>query len=198
MPRRASPVRERLLDAADSLLFVEGAYATPVDVILRQAEASPPSLYSHFGSKQGLVAAALRRRLAVWTAVWDDALAAADGPLERVLAVYPALRRYQDVFLTERWCAFTGTTAGIAQPGPELAAVLADERALLRTRHEELAADLLGPGPEAVALARRLVIAYGGTVAMSLRNSWAEAVEDGEATARALAVGALAGAVDPE
>lgn len=194
MPRRASPVRERLLDAADSLLFVEGAYATPVDVILRQAEASPPSLYSHFGSKQGLVAAALRRRLAVWTAVWDDALAAADGPLERVLAVYPALRRYQDVFLTERWCAFTGTTAGITDPGPELAEVLADERRLLSERHEELCAALLGPGPEADALARRLVIAYGGTIVLMLRDPWREAIDDGEATAAALLDAALVGA----
>lgn len=194
MPRRPVPVRERLLDAADNLLFVDGAYATPVDVILREAEASPPSLYSHFGSKQGLIAAALRRRLEIWTRTWDEAIDAAEGARGRLLAVYPALRRYQGVFLTERWCAFTGTTAGITDPGPELAEVLADERRLLSERHEELCAALLGPGPEADALARRLVIAYGGTIVLMLRDPWREAIDDGEATAGALVDAAHVGA----
>ena len=71
-------MRERLLDAADSLLFIQGAFATPVDTILKRAGASPPSLYAHFGNKEGLIAAALRRRLNIWTQVWDDAIAAAE------------------------------------------------------------------------------------------------------------------------
>ena len=77
------PVRERLLDSADALLFIHGVISTPVDRILKDAQASPPSLYSHFGSKEGLIAAALRRRLHIWTGVWDAEIAAADCPKDR-------------------------------------------------------------------------------------------------------------------
>ena len=74
---RRRPARERLLTAADELMFVEGVVLTPVDVILRRAGASPATLYANFGNKDGLIAAALERRLAEWTEVWDAALAAA-------------------------------------------------------------------------------------------------------------------------
>ena len=89
------PVRERLLDSADALLFIHGVISTPVDRILKDAQASPPSLYSHFGSKEGLIAAALRRRLHIWTGVWDAEIAAADCPKDRALALWDALTTYQ-------------------------------------------------------------------------------------------------------
>src|SRR5690606_18505157 len=63
MPTRP-PARDRLLDAAESVLFSHGIRATPVDELLRQAEVSPATMYAHFGSKDALVAQALRRRLA--------------------------------------------------------------------------------------------------------------------------------------
>lgn len=192
MAPTAVPVRERLLDAADSLLFVAGAFATPVDMILRQAGASPPSLYSHFGNKTGLVTAALQRRLEVWTGAWDAAIAAAEGPVDRLLAVYPALRTYQEVHLAERWCAFTNTAAGSPRPSPDLAEVLEAEARLLRERHQALAADLLGAGGAAEKLARSLVVVYGGTIVGMLRGSWDSALDDGEATACTLIEAALA------
>ena len=55
---RRRPARERLLAAADELMFVEGVVLTPVDVILRRAGASPATLYANFGNKDGLIAAA--------------------------------------------------------------------------------------------------------------------------------------------
>ena len=186
------PVRERLLDAADRLLFVDGFIATPVDVILKEAGASPPSLYRHFGSKDGLVTAALERRLEIWTRVWDEAVeAAGDDPVARALSVWPALRDYQTHHLEERWCAFSGTTAAMQQPSAQLTAVLDAETSLLRTRTTELV-DGLGLEPErAERLAGQLVIAYLGTMAMMLREPYLAAIDDGEATARALVEAAL-------
>lgn len=138
------PVRERLLDSADALLFVHGVISTPVDRILKDAQASPPSLYSHFGSKEGLIAAALRRRLHIWTGVWDAEIAAADCPKNRALALWDALTTYQGEHMTERWCAFSGTAAAIEHPGPELQAVLDEETQLLRTRLLAAARDITG------------------------------------------------------
>lgn len=138
------PVRERLLDSADALLFIHGVISTPVDRILKDAQASPPSLYSHFGSKEGLIAAALHRRLHIWTGVWDAEIAAADCPKDRALALWDALTTYQGEHMTERWCAFSGTAAAIEHPSAQLQAVLDEETQLLRTRLLAAAREITG------------------------------------------------------
>lgn len=178
------PVRERLLDAADSLLFIQGAFATPVDAILKSAGASPPSLYSHFGNKEGLIAAALRRRLAIWTQVWDEQIAAATTDDDRLLALWEALRIYQAERMTERWCAFSGTAAAIVAPGEDLQAVLDAETQLLRDRLNAYATPIAQE--RASALASALMVAYTGTMALMLREPYEEAIDEGEASARSL------------
>lgn len=188
---RPAAVRERLLDAADELLFVGGVIATPVDAILKAAEASPPSLYKHFGSKQGLVAAALRRRLEVWSQVWLDTIEATEDPVERALSVYPAMRTYQRDYLPEKWCAFSGTRAAMSARTPELQEVLDAETELLRSRHAELVAGLGLDARTAERLTRQLVVVYNGLLAQMLRDPYEEAIDEAEATARVLVATAL-------
>lgn len=180
-------MRERLLDAADEVLFMDGSVSTPVDVILRRAGASPPSLYSHFGNKEGLVTAALQRRLQVWTDVWDDQIARATTDEGRLLALWQALRVYQRDHLTERWCAFSGAAAAIPTQSAQLAAVLAEETQLLRTRLLEHSRPIAGR--KAATLASALFIAYTGTMATMLRERYQEAIDEGEAAAEALIAG---------
>ncbi|WP_420174402.1 TetR/AcrR family transcriptional regulator [Luteococcus sp. OSA5] len=178
------PVRDRLLDAADALFFQAGAIATPVDKVLAQAGASPSSLYAHFGNKDGLLAAALERRLEVWTQVWDRALAQADTPQERLMSIFPALRTYQGEHMTERWCAFSGTAATVPTQPPRIADILQRETQMLRERFLTFASEVTLDRPE--ALARAMMITYTGTTAMMLRVPWSEAIHDGEMTARTL------------
>lgn len=194
LPRRMAPaVRERLLDAADLHFFVEGVLATPIDVILKAAEASPPSLYKHFGSKDGLITAALRRRLDVWSAVWQEEVDAAPDARARALSVYPAMRRYQREYLPEKWCAFSGTRAALSVRSPALQAVLDAETELLRTRHVALVADLGLDEATSARLARQLVVVYNGQLAQMLRDPYDEAIDESEATAAALVDLALRG-----
>lgn len=176
-------VKERILDAADATMFVEGVPSTPVDVILKTARASPPSLYRHFGNKDGLLGAALRRRLEVWTQDWLDAIAAAETPEDRLLAIWPALRSYQDDHLTERWCSFTGTAAAFREPPEEAQAVIDEELTAMRERFTVLAADVVGK-EDAPALAEHMITIYFGTITMMLRMPYVEAIEHGRRTAR--------------
>lgn len=180
------PVRERLLDSADALLFVHGVISTPVDRILKDAQASPPSLYSHFGSKEGLIAAALRRRLHIWTGVWDAEIAAAETARGRALALWDALTTYQGEHMTERWCAFSGTASAIEHPGPQLQAVLDEETQLLRTRLLAAAREITGEDSRAEALASALMVAYTGTMSLMLREDYPTAIAEGRASAEAL------------
>ena len=48
--------------------------------------ASPATLYANFGNKDGLIAAALERRLVEWTEVWDAAIAAASVAAQLLMA----------------------------------------------------------------------------------------------------------------
>lgn len=191
---RPAAVRDRLLDAADELLFVDGVIATPVDAILKTAEASPPSLYKHFGSKQGLVAAALRRRLEVWSSVWQETIDATEDPVERVLSVYPAMRTYQRDHLPEKWCAFSGTRAAMSERTAELQEVLDAETELLRSRHAELVAGLDLDARTAERLTRQLVVVYNGLLAQMLRDPYEAAIDESEETARVLVAAATAAA----
>lgn len=88
---RGLVVRERLLDAAETLFYRDGIARTGVDAVLAEANVSTATLYAHFGSKDRLVAAYLLRRLDRWRRVWDDAVAAATTPEDRLLAVFDAL-----------------------------------------------------------------------------------------------------------
>src|SRR5699024_7717940 len=166
---RRRPARERLLEAADELMFVDGVVLTPVDVILKRAGAAPATLYTNFGNKDGLIAAALRRRLAEWTAAWDEAIAEADGPIDRLLAIFPALRDSQHTRLHERWCAFSGTAAAVYQPTEEVAAALHAEEELLGDRMLEYATEVVGP-ERAPVLADQVTTAYFGTLVGMLRR----------------------------
>lgn len=183
---RKRPARDRLLTAADELMFVDGVVLTPVDVILQRAGASPATLYANFGNKDGLIAAALERRLSEWTAVWDKAIEAADSPLERLLAIFPALHSYQHERLNERWCAFSGTAAATNQPSDQVATMLRAEDDLLHSRLRDFATECVGQeaGPD---LGEQIVVAYFGTLTGMLRGDQEVAIRRGEAVARALA-----------
>lgn len=182
-----TPVRERLLEVATRMMFVDGSVSTPVDALLREAGASPSSMYAHFGSKDGLLAAALERRLEVWSEVWDAHWEAAQTPAERMLSVFMAMREYHHGRLRERWCSFHATASAQPSPAVPVAAVLEEDRSRLRARLAAAAEELL-PGDEAAAtrLANRVEVAYEGMLALMLRGPADDAIEAAEDTATAL------------
>ena len=159
----------RLLDAAEELLFTDGVVATSVDAILERAGVSPATLYRAYGSKEGLVAAALERRHREWLAVWDAEVARAGDDRARLLAVFGALERFRSRPDGARWCAFLGTAAECASPSPPLAAALAAETDSLRTRLRDLAAPLVGAA--GAELAESLLLVVSGELAMRLRGA---------------------------
>lgn len=171
----------KLLDAADELFFTQGVVATPVDEVLARAGVSPATLYRAFGSKEGLVAAALDRRHRAWLEVWDDVVAEATDDRQRLLAVFEALDRFRARADGARWCAFLGTAAEYADPPPALAAAIAQDSESMRRRLLELAEPVVGAQAEAVAEA--LVLVVSGQLATRLRGPGLTA----SGTARAVA-----------
>ena len=84
----ASPTRDRLLDAAGELFYREGTVAVGVDRVCQQAKVSKRSLYQLFGTKDELVAAALRRFGDSLLPLYLPPAGDSRSPRERIVAVF--------------------------------------------------------------------------------------------------------------
>ncbi len=180
--RNREPVRKRLLDAVDQIVFVEGEVTAPVDKLIAHAGASPTSLYAQFGSKDGLIAAALERRLEEWLESWQQAFDKAENDVERLLSVFEGLRLYQSEKLCERWCAFSSVASSHPRPSPAISSMLERESDVLFDHLVEYALPIAGE--HAVELAKAIMMIYNGVVTMSLRKPYEHAIDDGELVAR--------------
>ncbi len=87
---RRSP-RERLLAAAEELFYAEGIQSVGIDRVIERAGVARASLYSNFGSKEGLVRAYLDER---HDHILGRRRAAADraaDPASAILAIFDSL-----------------------------------------------------------------------------------------------------------
>ncbi|MCD0450488.1 TetR/AcrR family transcriptional regulator [Actinocorallia sp. API 0066] len=87
---KSADSREKILDVSERLMAAHGYAATPISAICRDAGLPPPSIYWHFGSKEGVLAAVMERGARRWFAglpTWDDLTG---PPQERVRALLDA------------------------------------------------------------------------------------------------------------
>lgn len=114
-PKNAPGPRERLLAAGQQLFYSRGA-SVGVDALLKEANVARRSLYEHFGGKDGLVAAVLRRASDEDLAWYEDALAGATQPRARLLGLFDRL----DELVSNpefRGCRYFATDLSFADPG---------------------------------------------------------------------------------
>ncbi len=178
--------RQRLLDAADELFYGQGINATGVDAIVERAEVAIATLYNQFGGKDRLVAAYLDERHRRWCRDWEAAIAAADDPIERVLAIFDALRGWWEAGALQRGCAHVDAVAEIADAHHPAALAAARHKAELRHRLTELVAATEVADPTGTAA--DLVILYEGALSALLLDL----VPDPCARARRLGAALLA------
>jgi AcrR family transcriptional regulator len=138
MPDAAPPPTDRILDAAERLFYARGVQAVGVDEVVTAAGVATKTLYAHFGSKDGLVAAYLRRRDRRWLAWLEDRAGQAAPGRARLLAVFDALGEW---FAEPGFngCAFINV-AGELHDDAVARAVARDHKRALRA----LVADLAG------------------------------------------------------
>src|SRR5580700_3407895 len=108
--------RDRLLEAASELFYAEGVQSVGIDRVIERAGVAKASLYSAFGSKEELVCAYLDARHEQTLAGLRSAVAAAEDPIDRLLAVFDAQAR---LFRTPDFhgCAFTAAAAEAPRGG---------------------------------------------------------------------------------
>ncbi|MDN8000007.1 TetR/AcrR family transcriptional regulator [Burkholderia multivorans] len=190
-----SGVRERLLDAAEALIYSGGIHATGVDAIVKRSGAARKSFYSHFESKEALVVAALERRDARWMRWFVDAtLARGKSPRAQLLGMFDVLR---DWFAQPDFhgCAFLNTSGEIADADDPVRVVAREHKArLLAFVRERLDAyaDIAGIERRTLArLARQWLVLIDGAIGVALVSGDAGAARDARATAELLLDAAL-------
>lgn len=179
--------RERILDTAERLFFVDGIGVTGVDRVASEAGVAIATLYQHVGSKDRLLAAVLERRLAAWTAQWEASIASAGSPRDRVLALFDALVEFRGSSGTTQWCCFLATASerprAAGGDDPVLSLVEADTTALV-VRLRELVDEAGTADPEGTVA--RLLVVYNGALASLLRGAPADPLTQARAIADAL------------
>lgn len=161
-------MKERILETADKLFYLQGIRAIGVDTIAAEVGISKRTLYNHFPSKDALIAAYLERRFV--RARPSDKPAA-----EQILATFDSLER-RFAAKDFRGCPFVNA---VAELGPtdravkKIAIAFKESRRIwFRDRLSELGV------ADADALATQLVLLVDGSIAQDL-------VRDDPAMARA-------------
>ena len=107
--------RERLLAAGQQLFYSHGV-GVGVDALLKEANVARRSLYEHFGDKDGLIQAVLRRAADEDLAWYEAALGDATEPRARLLGLFDRL----DELASSpdfRGCRYFATDLALADPG---------------------------------------------------------------------------------
>jgi AcrR family transcriptional regulator len=172
--------RERLMAAANELFYAEGVHTVGVDRIVEQAGVAKATLYTLFGSKDGLVRAYLTARHdRIRERMTRELAARYKTPREKLLGVFEvqALSFVEPGF---RGCAFIGANAEAAD-GSSIDEVTEDYRAWVHSLFLDLAREAGATDPQ--RLGEQLVLLYDGAGI----TAWMDQKPDTAQTSRSVA-----------
>ncbi|MBV8993869.1 MAG: TetR/AcrR family transcriptional regulator [Pseudonocardiales bacterium] len=154
-----SGVAQRVLDAAERLFYSRGVQAVGIDAVVAEAGVGLKTLYTHFGSKDRLVEAYLRRLNQRFLDRLRARMAQLQGR-DQVLAVFDALG---DWFAEPGFsgCAFINV-AGELHTNPAARAIAREHKQSLRALLQRTARAAAVTDPD--TLADRLMLLVEGAV----------------------------------
>jgi AcrR family transcriptional regulator len=181
---RHDDIPTRILDAAARCFYRDGIWASGVDTLAAEAGVSKRTLYNHFGSKDGVIAAYLRQREEHWQAklqaVWAEIGA---DPIDQVVAYVRAYARpvQPEVF---RGSAFINAAAELADEWSESLSVIQHSLDRIEAGIDTI---LSRAGyDDADVLARQVLYLLEGAVAVGGARRDAGALDDAEQMIRGL------------
>ncbi|KGS73428.1 bacterial regulatory s, tetR family protein [Burkholderia pseudomallei MSHR4032] len=186
----AAGARERLLDAAETLIYAGGIHATGVDAIVKRSGTARKSFYAHFESKEALVAAALERRDARWMAWFVEATKKrGKTPRARLVGMFDVLREWFEQ-ADFHGCAFLNAAGEIERADDPIRVVVREHKArLLAFVREQLDAHAAQAGADrrfVARLARQWLVLIDGAIGVALVSGDASAARDARAAAELL------------
>ncbi len=173
---RLAPPRERILAAADRLFTAHGIRAVGIDAILRESGCAKATLYVHFHSKDGLIAAYLAGRAARFRERLGQDLRAVADPRERPGAFFDVLGALARETKTWRGDALLGAAVEGCVSEPAQAEVLVEHRQWLGVLLEALAREAGAGDPEIAG--RELLLLHDGVMAQAFYGNGALAAAE--------------------
>jgi AcrR family transcriptional regulator len=173
-----------LLEAAEQLIYAGGIHATGVDAIVRRSGTARKSFYTHFASKEELVATALLRRDERWMQWFErGTLASSDLPAGQLLGMFGVLHEW---FTSDEFhgCAFLNAAGEVKQADDSIFGVARLHKARLLAFIDGRCR-MLGR-EDAGALARQLLILVDGAIEVALVSGEANAAYDARSVAQVL------------
>jgi AcrR family transcriptional regulator len=173
-------MKERILQTADRLFYLEGIRAIGVDTIAAAIGISKRTLYNHFPSKDALIAAYLERRFV-------KARQSDKSPVEQILGTFDSLER-RFAAKDFRGCPFVNA---VAELGPKDRAVKKIAVAFKESRRlwfRDLLLQLDVDDPE--GLATQLTLLVDGSIAQDLVRDDPSMARAAKEAARVLLVNA--------
>lgn len=185
---RSAAARARLLAAANELFYAQGVQSVGIHRVIEHAGVAKATLYSAFGSKDGLVRAYLQARHAATAQRMTRELEARyDTPKQRLVGAFEV----QGLSFTEpgfRGCAFVSASAD-APPGGIVEQTTADYRTWLHDLFFDLSQQ--AGAKDAKSLAQQLVLLYDGAGI----SAWMDRDPSAETAARAVAAAIVDAAI---
>ena len=168
LPAAKPTMKERILETADRLFYLQGIRAVGVDTIAAEIGISKRTLYNHFPSKDQLIAAYLARRF-VQPRPSDK------PPVEQILGTFDSLER-RFAARDFRGCPFVNAVAELGAEDRSVKKIAVAFKESRRVWFRDLLIQL-GVG-DAEGLATQLTLLVDGSIAQDL-------VRDDPAMARA-------------
>jgi AcrR family transcriptional regulator len=174
------PMKERILETADRLFYLQGIRAVGVDTIAAEIGISKRTLYNHFPSKDALIAAYLQRRSV-------QPRPSLKSPVEQILGTFDSLER-RFAARDFRGCPFVNA---VAELGSEDRAVRKIAIAFKESRRLWFRDLLIQLGvADAEGLATQLTLLVDGSIAQDLVRDDPSMARAAKQAARVLLVNA--------
>ncbi|MFO1108367.1 MAG: TetR/AcrR family transcriptional regulator [Bradyrhizobium sp.] len=151
-------MKERILETADKLFYLQGIRAVGVDTIAAEIGISKRTLYNHFPSKNALITAYLERRFV-------QPRPSAKPPAEQILATFDSLERRFSA-KDFRGCPFVNAVAELGAEDKSVRKIAVAFKESRRLWFRNLL-DQLGVA-DAEALATQLAVLVDGCIAQDL------------------------------
>ena len=151
-------MKERILETADRLFYLQGIRAVGVDTIAAETGISKRTLYNHFPSKDELISAYLQRR-------FTHAPASDKPPVEQILGTFDRLERG---FASKgfRGCPFVNAVAELGAEDRSVKKIAIAFKESRRLWFRDLLVQLGVADPE--GLATQLTLLVDGSIAQDL------------------------------
>ena len=178
LPSPKPLMKDRILESADRLFYLQGIRAVGVDTIAAEIGISKRTLYNHFPSKDALISAYLERRF-VQPKPSDK------PPAEQILGIFDSLER-RFAAKDFRGCPFVNAVAELGAEDQSIRKIAIAFKESRRLWFRDLLIQLGVDGAE--ALATQLTLLVDGSIAQDLvRNDPAMARAAKQAAAVLLA-----------